>query len=134
MSDDEFHETFEDITSSSSSDSADEGNGRCVRMRAAGVAPAVGIDRPSIWTSSAFKSKFSVWKDVPGTINERRERFFKQMGLKGFRDDSTDAHDATLVGGFDSSEVGLKTSRTLREKVATGIRADEYVSPQPCLL
>nr|PNR44031.1 hypothetical protein PHYPA_016414 [Physcomitrium patens] len=127
VSDDEFHETFEDITSSSSSDSADEGNGRCVRMRAAGVAPAVGIDRPSIWTSSAFKSKFSVWKDVPGTINERRERFFKQMGLKGFRDDSTDAHDATLVGGFDSSEVGLKTSRTLREKVATGIRADEYV-------
>jgi hypothetical protein len=77
VSDDEFHETFEDITSKSGSDSADEGNGgRGSRMR------ATRVGRPPLWSPSAFESKFSVWKDDPRSINERRQRFFREKGLK----------------------------------------------------
>lgn len=129
MSDDEFHETFEDITSTSGSDSADEGSGHDERMRSTRVAPVTGVSRPPVWSPSAFESKFSVWKDDPSSINERRQRFFREKGLKSPRDEHGYAHVATLSAGFASTgEAASKKSRNSIEEAFAGSRVDEHVS------
>jgi hypothetical protein len=111
VSDDEFHETFEDITSTSGSDSADEGSGgHGSRMRATRV-----VGRPPLWSPSAFESKFSVWKDDPRSINERRQRFFREKGLKSSRD------GAHLSAGFVAGgETASKESRNSGDEAFAG--------------
>jgi len=124
VSDDEFHETFEDITSTSGSESAeDEGSGTDRILRVTKAAPTVE-DSP-VWTSSSFQSKFSVWKDDPSSINERRQRFFKQMGLRSSRDESL---DGSSLSGYGVEESGSKASRNFGEEEASS--ASEFVSSQ----
>ncbi|KAG0504497.1 hypothetical protein KC19_N027300 [Ceratodon purpureus] len=130
VSDDEFHETFEDITSTSGSDSADEGSGHDNRMRSTRVAPVTGVSRPPVWSPSAFESKFSVWKDDPSSINERRQRFFREKGLKSSRDEHGYAHVATLPAGVSSTgETASKKLRNSNEEPFAGSRVDEHVNP-----
>ncbi|KAG0631305.1 hypothetical protein M758_1G242300 [Ceratodon purpureus] len=93
---DEFHETLEDITSASSSD-AEEGGRRSMRARVARVAPATSHERPPVWTPSSFHSKFSVWKDDPSSVNDRRQRFFKNWGIKNLREEPSVGPATTLV-------------------------------------
>ena len=100
-SEEEYHETLEDITSASSSaESSDESNGhRIMRGRSIKVAPATtGHERPPVWTSSSYQAKFSVWKDDTSSINERRQRFFKQMGLKNLREEPNAGPASSLLG------------------------------------
>ena len=128
MSDDEFHETFEDITSTSGSDSADEGNGHDNRMRSTRGASVTSANRLPVWSTSAFESKFSVWKDDPGSINERRQRFFREKGLKSSRDEHTHAHAAFSAGFASTGETVSKKSRNSGGEAFAGSRIDEHVS------
>lgn len=120
MSDDEFHETFEDISSTSGSDSADEGSGspeNNKKMRITKVAPVtVNVEDSPLWTPSSFQSKFSVWKDDPSSINERRQRFFKQMGLKSSRDEPLAGEEA--ASGFRVIELVSLTTLYLLQYVS----------------
>lgn len=98
VSDDEFHETFEDITSASSSESADEGSGRNMRTHGGKVAHSNGLDKPPVWSSSSYLNpKFSVWKNDPGSINDRRQRFFKQMGIRNLREEPNFGHGTPVM-------------------------------------
>jgi len=131
VSDDEFHETFEDITSTSGSESADDeesgshNNSKILRITR--VAP--DAEGSPVWTPSSFQSKFSIWKDDPSSINERRQRFFKQMGLRSSRDEPL---DGSTLSGFGFAETGSKASRNVGEDEAGP--AIELVSSQLYLL
>ena len=99
VSDDEFHETLEDITSASSSESADEGSGRNMRTNGVKVAHSNGLEKPPVWSSSSYlNSKFAVWKDDPCSINDRRQRFFKQMGIRNLREEPNFGHGIPVMG------------------------------------
>ncbi|KAI5057099.1 hypothetical protein GOP47_0027114 [Adiantum capillus-veneris] len=74
--DEQFFETLEDIASSSDADSGSEK--RYHSNASQHVANA----------SSAPFSKYDVWKNSPGSILERRQRLFMQMGLKVEEEDS----------------------------------------------
>ena len=126
MSDDEFHETFEDIiTSTSGSDSADEegNNSSCLEKndRILRITTRVASDDSPLWTPSSFQSKFSVWKDDPSSINERRQRFFKQKGLRSSRDEPLDGHLAF-------AEAGSQTSRNWGEEEIELVRVPTFFS------
>jgi hypothetical protein len=93
---DEYHESKEDLTSASGSESVDEDQGRKHQNRVRNRPPAMtaaatisssGQERPPLWSSSSsnLNSKFSVWKDNPGSIQDRRQRFFQQTGFKNLR-------------------------------------------------
>lgn len=81
-----FHETVDDITSASSSDAEESGRRGAMRARVAPVTSS-SHDRPPVWTPSSFNSKFSVWKEDPSSVNDRRQRFFKNWGLKNLREE-----------------------------------------------
>lgn len=133
VSDDEFHETFEDITSTSGSESADEASSPDNRKRINSTKGAANVEgSPPVWTPTSFQSKFSVWKDDPSSINERRQRFFKQMGLKSLRDELLDSHfDTSLSGGLASN---IETGTRNLSEVVSASRSDEYVSVNLYLL
>uniref|UniRef100_A0A7I3ZZ81 Uncharacterized protein n=1 Tax=Physcomitrium patens TaxID=3218 RepID=A0A7I3ZZ81_PHYPA len=95
-SEDEFHETLEDITSASSSE-AEEGGRRAMRAGIAGVAPATSRERPPVWTPSSFHSKFSVWKNDPSSITDRRQRLFQNWGIKNLREDPSTGSTSSLA-------------------------------------
>ncbi|CAK9211470.1 unnamed protein product [Sphagnum troendelagicum] len=93
---DEYHESKEDLTSASGSESVDEDQGRKHQNRVQNRPPAMtaaatisssGQERPPLWSSSSsnLNSKFLVWKDNPGSIQDRRQRFFQQTGFKNLR-------------------------------------------------
>ncbi|CAN5963626.1 unnamed protein product [Sphagnum jensenii] len=93
---DEYHESKEDLTSASGSESVDEDQGRKHQNRVRNRPPAMtaaatisssGQERPPLWSSSSsnLNSKFLVWKDNPGSIQDRRQRFFQQTGFKNLR-------------------------------------------------
>lgn len=95
---DEFHETLEDITSASSSDAEESGKrSGTMRARVARVAPATSHERPPVWTPSSFHSKFSVWKDDPSSVNDRRQRFFQNWGIKNLREEPNVGRATSLV-------------------------------------
>lgn len=128
LSDDEFHETFEDINSTTSSDSGDDLEMRTSSMR---VAPLAESNLQPHSTPSAFQSKFSIWKDDPSSIHERRQRFFMQMGLKSYRDDISHADVPDISGRFvTNGEKVVKKFRNVGEKVLSGARTEEFVSTQ----
>nr|XP_024371387.1 uncharacterized protein LOC112280292 isoform X1 [Physcomitrium patens] len=125
LSDDEFHETFEDINSTTSSDSGDDLEMRTSSMR---VAPLAESNLQPHSTPSAFQSKFSIWKDDPSSIHERRQRFFMQMGLKSYRDDISHADVPDISGRFvTNGEKVVKKFRNVGEKVLSGARTEEFV-------
>ncbi|CAK9863101.1 unnamed protein product [Sphagnum jensenii] len=100
---DEYHESKEDLTSASSSDSLDDeqqgargdyNHRKKVQNRPAMTAATIsGQERPPLWSSSSnLNSKFAVWKDNPGSIQDRRQRFFQQMGFKNLRGEHRFGH------------------------------------------
>eukprot|EP00250_Pteridium_aquilinum_P016752 c23276_g3_i1 orf=240-3296(-) len=78
--DEEFFETVEDVASSSDAESGvEERHGMNAFQGAMASAPN-GVSFPL--------SKYEVWKNSPGSILERRQRLFTQMGLEVEREDS----------------------------------------------
>ncbi|MCO5592178.1 hypothetical protein L7F22_046174 [Adiantum nelumboides] len=75
--DEQFFETLEDIASSSDADSGAEE--RCKAKESSQIVADA---------SSALFSKYDVWRNSPGSILERRQRLFMQMGLKVEQEDS----------------------------------------------
>ena len=127
---DEFHETLEDITSASSSDAEDSGR-RSMRARVARVAPAASHDRPPVWTPSSFHSKFSVWKDDPSSVNDRRQRFFDKLGIKNLREEPSVGPATSLAskGLFSAGAAkGVQQVVGVSKGVAPVTSADNDVS------
>jgi hypothetical protein len=128
---DEFHETLEDITSASSSDAEDVGR-RSMRARVARVAPATSHERPPVWTPSSFHSKFSVWKDDPSSVNDRRQRFFKNWGIKNLREEPSVGPATSLVSkGLLGAAKDVQQAVDVSKGDAPATSADNDVSATP---
>ncbi|CAM6042200.1 unnamed protein product [Sphagnum compactum] len=76
--------------------------------------------RPPLWSSSSsnLNSKFSVWKDNPGSIQDRRQRFFQQTGFKNLRGEQQQRFGRGSGGSLSKSmsapELEIKNSAAER--------------------
>lgn len=87
----QFFETLEDIASSSDAESSAEEKNR------------TNSSHDGANAYSATFSKYDVWKNSPGSILERRQRLFMQMGLKLEQEDSENSEvllDTAPTGSF----------------------------------